>query len=83
MSKEVSRAIFINQYSKMKNNSNPIETVGGMYFDLKQSKDLLMQVTERPTFNNVFTPGEQTSIGEMIQQIEFKLEFLKQIQLGL
>lgn len=60
--------------------ADPVQILSSMYFYMTKAKDLLMQVRELPMYNDIFKPGEQTSIDIMIQKTDERMEFIKELQ---
>jgi len=59
---------------------NTAEIISNLIYNSNKAKDLLMQVTELPLFNNVLTPGEKTSVHHMVKKLNDRISSLKETQ---
>ena len=60
--------------------AKPQQKLSQMYYDLTRAKNLLMQVRELPSFQEVFTPGEVESLTQMVKRIETKHKAIVMLQ---
>lgn len=61
-------------------NFDPVETSSAILYELKRFEDLLQQIKERPGFTVLMTPGEQTSINEILKKTQQRISISKQFQ---